>query len=349
MSRCDVSIHFDREDRTYAAGEEIRGEVKLYPHRDVQAEALRIELGWSTHGAGNVDKGMLETQQVDHLHLMANRETTHPFRFTAPTGPLTYHGPLLNVEINVNAQVDVSWAIDPKASEDLILVAGPGSRQAYLGEPPSFLRKGPSAKTGWILFVLLAPLILALVLMLFVLLLILSPFLLGAALFVWARKRLAERRVGKVEVRVDAPEAAEEKAQGVEKMRAYGSRKEAGTRAISPGSDFAVSVYFMPPKAVELAATATLVGEEKCRSGSGSNAVTHKRKVCEQEIVLSERRQVQPGQPVELRATLTPPVDSGCSFESSDNSLTWTLDFRIDIPGPDWVETRKLRMVPGSS
>lgn len=46
------------------------------------------------------------------------------------------------------------------------------------------------------------------------------------------------------------------------------------------------------------------------------------------------------------RAKITPPDEAAYSFESSDNHLEWSLEVRIDIPGPDWTETRKLRMVP---
>jgi hypothetical protein len=109
MSRCDLFIRFDREDRTYRAADEIRGEVTIRANSDVKANHLKIELGWATHGIGNVDSGAIEVYHEENLHLMAGRETTHAFRFPAPTRPLTYHGSLLNVELQVKARVDVSW------------------------------------------------------------------------------------------------------------------------------------------------------------------------------------------------------------------------------------------------
>ncbi len=347
MSRCDLSIRFDREDRTYRPGDEIRGEVTVLANRDVKSNGLQIELGWATHGAGNVDKGTLETFREEHLHLSAGRETTHAFRFVAPTRPLTYHGTLLNVELRVNARVDVPWAIDPKASEDLILVAGHGSRDAYLCEPPSFTPQASNSKAAKVIGWILSPLILVMVLMLFALVVMVSPIILGVLLVKFVRKRMAVRRLGRVDLRVDAPEAVEKKLAPAERIRSFRRDPAKLTHAISPGRDFQVWVQFMPPRAIELSATVTLVGEERCRSGSGSNAVTHRRRVCEAKTVLTEKRLYQSGQPVQFQARITPPDEAAYSFSSSDNHLEWSLEIRIDIAGPDWVETRKLRMVPG--
>jgi len=346
MSRCDLAIRFDRDDRTYRAGDEIRGEVTVLANRDVKTTGLQIELGWATHGVGNVDQGTIETQREQHLHLSAGHQTTHPFRFTAPTRPLTYHGTFLNVELRVNARVEVSWAIDPKASEDLILVAGPGSRDAYMNEPPSFSAMASNSKAGKVAAWIFSPLILVLAVMLLAMVLLISPILLVVALVAFVRRRMAERRLGRVNLRIDAPEAADKKPGPADRLRSMRRNPSKITHAISPAQDFRIALNFMPPKAIELEATATLVGEERCRSGSGSNSTTHRTRVCEQKLVLTEKRQYQAGQPAQLEATFTPPEGAAYSFSSSDNDLEWSLEVRIDIPGPDWVETRKLRMVP---
>ncbi len=343
MSKCDIHIVFDRDDRTYRTGELIRGEVRVETDREVSCRELRIELAWRTHGVGNVDQDTLESQVETELKWRGGWGATYPFSFRAPEKPLTYHGQLLNVDWEIRAQADLPWAIDAKASEDVIVLAGPDSRDSYLGSPPIF-KKSATGATATFMLILFSPLIL----MLFAMMLALSPLIVPVILFKVLRRRLAERTLGKVKLEVDAPQISEA-AMKHPSITYIGRRGKIATPyAVSPGQDFEVRLHFMPRQNVELGrATATLVGKESCKSGHGTNSVTHRERICQEEFVFAERAHYAPRQPVELSTTVTPPNRPAYSFESSNNELEWELTVAIRLEGsPDWVESRRLRMLP---
>ena len=125
MSRCDITIEFDRANRTYLGGETVSGEVHIMVNKDTTSDGIVLENMWKTHGYGNSDGANLELQELaKRTQLKAGQEMSFPFSFTAALGPTTYHGHHINLDHYVTAYIDVPWALDPKVTEDYLLLPG---------------------------------------------------------------------------------------------------------------------------------------------------------------------------------------------------------------------------------
>ena len=152
MSKCDISIRFDREDRTYAGGEPITGRVVIHVNDDTTCNGITLTHQWKTLWPRK--RSQLDQKKQFALApagpLVAGETLDLPFSLTSATHPLTYHGELINIDHYLLAEVNIPWAINPKALEEYILVAGEpppqftGSRNAVisLAAPPQ-RRQGP--------------------------------------------------------------------------------------------------------------------------------------------------------------------------------------------------------------
>ena len=350
MGKLDLRIDFDRPDRTYEPGAEIRGRVEVGVNQDVRCKALTIELGWATHGRGNRDAGVLDRHEEPGPLWNAGQTYQYPFSFKVPERPLTYRGSYVNVDQYVMARADIPWAIDPKLQEDFIVRAGSSSREFHLSRSldldKAFAAEGKTGIGCKILgFIILGPILL----MLFALLAMLLPIILIVVGVRWARKRLAERKLGKVDVHLDA-EVASNETPGETKAPEWVERRLGTDRiyAISPGDSLPVRMEFMPGDAVDITRiTAELHGEERATAGSGSNSVTYRHDIHKSEIVLAEGARYRAGERVKLAGSVPVPDVEAYSFSASDNDVEWSLEMHVDIPGwPDWTETVQLRMVP---
>jgi hypothetical protein len=350
MSKCDLQVQFDREDRTYHPGEAVRGEVVVTTDQEVSCRGLAVELLWQTHGAGNTDRQILDRLLLEPQTWSPGRPFRYPFSFTAPSTPLTYHGHFLNVDHSVAARADLPWAVDAKAREEYLLRPGPTSRADHLAATVDFTRapagtSGPVAKTiGW----LLLPIVLVL---LAALLVVLLPIVLVVGGVILARRRLAERRLGPVTVHPSA-EAVGLPATGGPMAIAgrFGARSRPDTvYAISPGEPLRFSVRFQPRSRVDVdRVTARLVATEKCTSGSGTNSKTHTQTLCDAQAILAEGLPGMAGIPVELSGELQVPDLEAYSFRAASNALTWNLEVKVEVPRwPDWVRATPLALVPG--
>ncbi|MEW6364975.1 MAG: hypothetical protein AB1714_10085 [Acidobacteriota bacterium] len=349
MCACQLEVCFDREGRSYRPGETIRGEVVVTSNKEVSCRGLEIELLWQTHGAGNKDRTVL-----DHIALGPQRWSPgspwhYTFSFAAPVKPLTYHGHFLNVDHYIAARADLPMAIDAKTSEEYLLLPGPSSRTEYLAAPVDFTQSqsaqsGPAGKViGWILL----PAILGLVA---VLLGFLLPILLAVGAVVVLRRWLAERRLGRVTVDVNTPEVGRSRSAAAVPLVGRLSSWWRGDKvhAVSPGEPVRFHVRFQPRGHVDLdRVSAKLIGTEECRSGSGSDAKTHKHAICEQELVLAQGLACYPGTPMDLAGELLVPDIEAYSFRSHNNALKWRIEVKIEAPRwPDWSRDTTLALVP---
>lgn len=140
MSKCDLQIKFDREDRTYAGGETVTGRVYIRINNSMKSNGVTLTHQWRTHGRGNVSGGTKETVELEDARSYSpGEELEFSFSLRSPTYPVTYHGTMLNVDHYVSVEVNVPWAFDPKAEEDYVLVPG---------EPPAHF-VGSSNETCW--------------------------------------------------------------------------------------------------------------------------------------------------------------------------------------------------------
>lgn len=130
MAKARVEVRLERADRTWKAGETIRGEVYVRPEDDLNTREVTLTKQWRTHGRGNPQKGP-ETRLVLHQGpLSAGQEYHWPFELPTEPAPITYRGTLLNLDWYLTANLDVPWAFDPSSTVDVILVHG-GEGAAY--------------------------------------------------------------------------------------------------------------------------------------------------------------------------------------------------------------------------
>ncbi len=322
MSKCDLTIVFDRPDRQYQGGEEVTGSVQVSVNADVLCDGLSIEHRWQTHGRGNRATGPKLSSVVFQGQWRAGESVSYPFRFTAPNGPPTYRGRYLNIDHYVRARADVPWALDPKTEEEYTLLPGVGS---YGNRPDTSTGQGQTLQTG--LTALGIPIgvvmIITGIVFCFPFGIVLIP---GGCivLFFASRRMMAEKRLGKVDL-------------------------HCGPSEVAPGSDLPLMLKFTPSAAGQLnRITAKLTGVERCVSGSGTNKSTHTHKLHDRTVTLSRSRQLQPNRPVALQCRVPIPETTAFSFSAHDNDLVWQLEVRIDIPlWPDWIAKRILTVRPG--
>ncbi len=326
MSKLDIHIEFDRPDRTYRGGEEVTGSVTIRAQKDVRCRSLRLEYRWQTHGRGNTDTGGQKQIQIAEGTFPAGHHQTFPFRFPAPTGPLTYRGDYLNIDHYVRVRADVRWAFDPKAEEEFIVVAGTpdsGEHVPVVRDGDVSSRAGLSGQLrkvgigGGIGLIVLG------CLCFFPFGLVLIP--LGAVcLAMGLRNILAEKKLGQVQL-------------------VWGDRRA------SPGGKLPLSIRFTPHKSVHVnEITAKLTSKEICTSGSGTNSTTYRNTLIEQDWRLAGTQQFQPHQNVRVDYAIAIPDIAAYSFLAPSNRLSWEVAVRVDIPNwPDWNKMTMIVVVPG--
>ena len=326
MSKCQISITFDRSDRIYYGGETVRGTVRLLVDEQTKSNGVKLTHRWKTHGRGNSNFCITdEIILVEPRTLQAGEQLEFPFAVTSPSHPMTYRGQLIYIDHYVRAEVDVSWARNPYAEEEYAL--RPGVRpELFTGERNKVVSLtaqnaatnfGPIGKT--IMWIVMGIIIIVVAMTAFFLL----PILLAVLAFIWIKKKALTSRLGEVEALV--PHVL-----------------------VAPTEDWTFGIRFTPRKSfVVNSIYAELIAEESTISGSGTNKTTHKHKVLTEKHVLREGGLLESEAPVDEKITITFPDTKAYSFEYSDNSLKWTLNFVIDIPGfPDWTHTEALQVVP---
>jgi hypothetical protein len=326
MSKCQISITFDRSDRIYYGGESVSGQVRLLVDQQTKSNGVKLTHRWKTHGRGNADSGPIEEiVLVEPRTLQAGEQFEFPFAVTSPTHPITYRGHLVYIDHYIRVDVDVPWARDPFAAEEYEL--RPGNRpELFTGERSKVVSlSAPTAETnvgpiGKIILWSILTLLLAAIAMTAMFLL---PIILIVVGFIWVKKKALKSRLGEVEVLV--PHVL-----------------------VAPTEDWTFGIRFTPRKSfVVNSIYAELIAEESATSGSGTNKTTHKHKALTERYVLREGGPIQFEEPVDEKMTITFPDTRAYSFEFSDNSLKWTVNFCIDMPGfPDWTHTQPLQIVP---
>lgn len=337
MSACNLSLEVKR--RELRPGEAIDATLVMRADRDVRADAVSVVLGWRTHGKGNRDSDSAETVELGPVELTAGTEHRTPIRLSAPNGPVSYRGTLVNVDWYLTARADVPWALDPKTATELVLLPAPLEEVPGDGyrTPPTLraqrhvLGTGVPQKSGQQNVAIAG-------FMFMVCAIFLVSSLQGggstlgvlfaltvALVFGWRalKPKVARARTGEVEIGVHPNE----------------------TRA---GGRLQVEVRLRPPRALTLnAVRARLLCQEIAVSGSGTRKTTHSHTVSSQVLELSKRRRVSAGETVALAGSITVPEDAPPSFEAPDNKVRWTVTTELDIEGwPDLEDEQVLTVFP---
>ena len=326
MSKCDISIEFDAENRTYRGGDTVSGRgPRSRSTRTLTSNGIKLIHFWKTHGYGNTDAGERVEEMLDtDSQLFAGEVRTYPFSFVADRQPLTYRGHYVNIDHYVRVEVDVPWAIDPKLEEDYVLLAGEtpeevtGKRDEIIDFEHETARKmGPVVKA--IAYTLLGTLLLVVA---FVAAFLLPIILLVVGIF-WIRKKMVSNRLGDVELKTPH-------------------------LVVGAGEDWPLELTFTPKKnflvnGIEVKMRCC----ESATSGHGTNSTTRTHTVVEKVHALEPAGQLAANEQFERQIALPFPETDAYSFNDSDNNITWTVEVRIDIPRfPDWKSKQTIQLLP---
>ena len=326
MSKCDIRIEFDRQDRTFSGGEAVTGRVYVRVNEAVKSKGISLIHQWRTHGRGNVTSGPKDTIELEAARsYSAGEEHEFPFSLTASTHPITYRGKLINVDHYVSVHMDVPWAFNPKAEEEYLLK--PGDPPAgFVGSRGAPITLNQTATTGSvvgkvILFIILGAILAAVA----VFAILLLPIILLVAGFFWFRSKALKNRLG--EVKLSIPYVV-----------------------VAPGEQWTARVEFQPRKQFRINSIGlTLLAKEVATSGSGTNSTTHRHTILEQKSVVRANEMLTPGEFVSEDITFAFPATDAYSLDLSDNKVQWTAEVRIDIPAfPDWAKSQPLQVVPAT-
>lgn len=345
MSKCDLTIVLDRKDRRYPGGDKITGRVRVTVNDVCTCNALTISLGWRTHGRGNEAAGPLAEEMLFQGEWLPAKTAEYKFEFTAPDGPATYHGNLLNVDWYLKARADIPMAIDPKAEEEILLVPGPTPWVAPLPDDSGLhevtlqiMRGNVRGKPLGCMLAFLVPFLLVglgtligafsgfgaegddapdwmqLAIMLVIGIAFTAVFVLG--FFQVAGKRIAARRLGPVELEVTP-------------------------RSLCPGDKVNCRLRFTPAAGVHVnGIEMELGGAEVVVSGHGTNTSTHSHPLGGEVAHPSGPKIFPMGAPVKLEHTFTVPADAASSFDAPGNSIRWALTVRIkQRMWPTWKQS----------
>jgi hypothetical protein len=340
----DLSIHLDGEATSLTTGEEVTGRVDVRSETGGEVRRVVLGVGWRTEGSGNRATGTShELVLADSPASWSRGETRSlPFRFVAPAGPLTYDGTHLRIVNTLTATADVRWARDPsielvyelrRSRDQAAAFQGPrlGGNRAAAG--PARVRARPRrAELLLAIAALLAgvglgvgasvagaspPLLTALV--------VIAGVSVAAALMLPFRARLAEGRLGRVELVLDRT-------------------------VVPPGGTIRVAFTFRPRSDFRIqSAVATLRGHERVVRGHGKERAVRRHSFTHTEARLTGERQAVKGEGVALWGELVLAPDCPSSFAARDNRLEWEAEVRIAIAGwPDWVATHAVLVWPAS-
>jgi hypothetical protein len=338
----DVSVHLDHTEAPIEAGQDVLGHVHLTSDTGIEVRGVALEVAWRTEGSGNPASGT--TAEMDLLpeptRLRRGETRRVRFRFEAPPGPLTYEGKHLRVVNFLRASADIRWARDPAA--ELVYVLRPSRQQVtgfqgpmlQLSEVPPgparvrarprstelamaagllALGAGAALVAGFAGFPSHIQTVVG----------VLAVVAIASAVVVPFRSRLAERRLGRVELVLDQA-------------------------VVVPGDTIRVALSFEPRSDLRLQGiTVALRGREQVVRGGGKSQSVHRHRFTHAEAPLAGALSAARGQRVALWAPLPVAPGCPCSFRARSNRLDWEVEVRIAIAGwPDWVVVQPVMIVP---
>ncbi|TNE87154.1 MAG: hypothetical protein EP330_19490 [Deltaproteobacteria bacterium] len=337
MSRCNLAIEMMDPGAPRRPGDQVQGFVTVDVDKSVNCRGLHIVLRCMTRGRGNTWRQDVVDQVVYEGEWKPGDNLVYPFEFDVPNGPVTYHGKLLNVVWQVYTYVDIPWGFDPESEYEFEVVRGEArpslgpSQQAMPNLPIAIT--SPS-KVPLIAMLAIVPLFLGLPMA--VVALDGEPFLafcaaasvmvfavVGGIAFVAMRNRIAERKLGPVDVQLSATE-------------------------LDIGDELTVTVRLSPEQAVAIrGASVHLHAGEVVTRGSGTNRTTYREELLSERIAVAEAGEVRGETTWTARFRI--PEGAPSSFSASDNHLAWNLTFQVDIPRwPDFVSTTPLSVFPAT-
>jgi hypothetical protein len=309
-----LTIQLDDPQKPRLGGEMISGTVIVNCLQDSNCKGLEISTGWSTHGRGNIDRGLGELVVAYKGGWQAGQEYRYPFKLKVAEWPPTYYGTYLNVSHQVVATAKLAWKTDPKVEKEFPVVATSSPADLQPARP----QMGGGAK--FLVWIVLG--VFALIFGLFFWWLFLVGFLVAGA--IWFFKFfLPKQLLGPVTCQLEP-------------------------QRVRPGSALKGVLSFTPRRSVNInSVTCTIACSERCVSGSGSNRTTHTHELLHWKQEFVAERNLPAGETQLFHLEYLIPQNAAPSMKLADNEVTWTAAFRIDIPRwPDWTETLTMIVEP---
>ena len=340
--KCDLQIELEESAATgrYRPGDEIAGTLRVQVNADCKCRTLPVTLSWRTHGIGNTDTLEVGRVEVGPFEWQAGSTHEFPFRFTMPNGPVSYRGKLINVDWYIEAEADLAWARDPKVERDVLLLPMPAEMvdgDPYRGGGRVQARKHEQGQNTHIdPLVVLFPFSIFWALMVFwwmpawdnTFMVVMGLLVGGLPIFIFGLplfwRRAGKSAVGAMDISF-TPETA------------------------TKGEDLTVSMSIKPNKRLQVnSIKGTLMGVEVAISGHGTDRVTHRHTLHEQEFVWMESAQsISPASGSEFTWATRLPADAAPSFSAEDNKVLWAIEVHVDIPRwPDHKERREFTVYP---
>ena len=310
MSKCDITIEFDRSDATYCGGETVSGTARVVVNKNLTSRGITLSHFWKTHGRGNTDTGEIhEKILATDAQLVAGETFSFPFSFETKLEPITYHGNFINIDHFVKIQVDVPWARDPKLESEYILLPGKNPRAANNLKQHSIEIDG--SNPWWVWFFIIP------------LLVVFGPILLPMYIYSKLKNKAIAKRLGDVEL-------------------------ETAEQTHAPGGTWKNRLRFTPKRDVRInGIRARLKVHEVAVSGSGTNTTTHTHTLHDETLTIEPEGVLSVGKSFHREIEVPIPEITAYSFHSGSNNINWSTEIRIDLPGiPDWKEEGELEVIP---
>ncbi len=365
MSSSNMQIVLDREDRSYHFGEQVSGKVILNPDRKLSYRKIVLNSGWRTHGKGNVDKGERDITILDGKDTLDKGvQRVYPFTFTAPNGPVTYHGFYVNVDWYLTAQVDIPLAPDITEEEDFILLPSETPGIIILGnadlseiQPPTRQRHVPpvsSVSQGvlvdklprtrlfkwgktltWVAIAL--PLLMLVFFVIGILqypdlnaafTLILAPLVIFAGVLIYVGVQVVSDVIAKFRLDFRDVRIKPEEVYAGEQLSCHLNFQTKGT------------VYLD-------SITAELFAEESAVSGGGTYVTVNNFTVYHEHFIKTYRESLTAGRQMSFDCVI--PIDSSApaTFSSNNNKVRWIVIIKINFRGwYAWTKRLPITVLP---
>lgn len=355
-----LQVIFDRQDHRYRFGELVSGKVVVMPESERTFSNIWITYRWRTHGRGNRDEGREEKLNLgaDNITIKARESKEFPFRFTAPNGPVTYHGHLINVDWYLTAHARSGYSFHRKCEQDFLLQSSDPTGAVILGDeeipyndlparssrmqtPSSNLLevKSGSPKTLKKWFDMESPSI---------------PIIVGGIFFlVWVFKVWLNWN----------PELPLEillftlfiitLAAWLFYRNAYKHKLKMGEVWLRPcvvfrGGEVSCHIEFVAKREFHLRSiTASISSQERISRTQGTSTVTETHVLGEKVYTRSYNENLSEGRWISFDCTLPIGPDAPASFSSNNNHLEWSVKIKAELKGwPAWWKSFTMTVLP---
>lgn len=328
MSKCDLRVELNDNQFQFKQGDTITGTVYVSVNKSVKCKDLFAELKWHTHGAGNKSR-----RTISKISLFSGTLEPGDYHYDfsleiEEESPATYHGHYINIDWMVQAQIDIPWAIDPKAHCDIIVDRT--EKSSPLSQNNKINIENKLQSKLWMIFAIIfgSPFFLAglysVIMQQYVglIFLIVGGALIGGGIFIGIRNNLASIKLGKLEAYINKD-------------------------TFAPDEAIIVELRCCPKQSIPLnAINVILEGTEVATSGHGSNSTTYRHEFCKETCILESSRILKPYIPFSHKTDISIPFDAPSSFMTSDNSILWYVSLEIDIENwPDWVARKAIQVI----